>query len=85
MCCASLAYCLIAEQHIDVGHNLHEVILEELTDEGRGEVQAKQLVLFRRMFRHFQDGLHRHGQEETLEANSDIGSRRICFLYPDGL
>lgn len=85
MYCEGLAYRLIAEQHINVGHNLHEVVLEELADEGRGEVQAKQLVIFRRMLGHFQHGLQRDGQEETLEANSDIGSRPICFLYLDGL
>lgn len=78
--CESLVYRLIAEQHINVGHNLHEVILEELADEGRREVQAKQLVIFRRMLRHFQDGLQRDGQEETLEVNSDTGSRLICFF-----
>lgn len=81
----SPAYRLIAEQHIHVGHDLHEVVLEELTDERRREVHAKQLVVFRRMLRHFQDGLQRDGQEETLEAIGDVGSRPICFLYPDEL
>lgn len=80
-----LTYCLIAKQYVDVGHNLHKVILEELADEGCREVQAKQLVIFRCMLRHFQDGLQGDSQEETLEASSDIGSRQICFLYLDGL
>lgn len=65
---------LITEQYIHVGQNLHEVILEKLADEGCREVQAKQLVIIRGMLRHFQDGLHRDCQEETLEANSDLES-----------
>lgn len=66
-----------------MGHNLHEVILEELADEGRREVQAKQLVIFRRVLGHLQHGLQRDSQEETLGASGDIGSQRICCLYPD--
>lgn len=69
--CESLAYCLIAEQHINVGHNLHEVVLEELADEGCREVQAKRLVIFRSMLCHFQDGLQRDSQEKTLEGRND--------------
>lgn len=63
-----VAYCLIAEQHIHVGHNLHEVVLEELADERRREVQAKQFVVFGRMLCHFQYGLQRDCQEETLDG-----------------
>lgn len=76
--CESQAYCLIAEQDINVGHNLYEVVLEELADEWCREVQAKQLVIFRGMLCHFQDGLQRDSQEKTLELN-------ICFLYVDEL
>lgn len=65
---------LITKQYVYVGQNLHEVILEKLADEGCREVQAKQLVIIRGMLRHFQDGLHRDCQEETLEANSDLQS-----------
>lgn len=78
ICSESLTYRLIAEQHVNVGHNLHEVVLEELADEGCGEVQAKHLVIFRRMFRHFQDGLEGDCQEETLRGRTnDTGSRFI--------
>lgn len=59
-------YRLVAKQDIDVGHDLHEVILEKLRDKRRGQVQTEELVSFRGMLRHFQDGLHRNGQEETL-------------------
>lgn len=69
---------LVAKQHINIGHNLHEVILEELADEGRREVQAKQLVIFRCVLGHLQHGLQRDSQEETLGANVDIGSQLIC-------
>ena len=81
----SLSYRLVAEQHIDIGHDLHEVVLEELADEGCREVQAKQLVVFRRMPRHFQDGLQRDSQEEALEGSNDTRSKLICSLYLDGL
>ena len=74
---AKAAYRLIAEQHVDVGHDLHEVVLEELADEGCREIQAKQLVVFRSVLCNFQDGLQGDGQEETLKKN-DTGSRRVC-------
>lgn len=83
--CENLAYCLIAEQHINIGHNLHEVVLEELADEGCREVQAKQLVIFRCVLCHFQDGLQRHSQKETLEGRNDTESTLICLLYFDVL
>lgn len=79
--CESVAYCLIAKQHINVGHNLHEVILKELTDEGRREVHAEQLVIVRSVLRYFQDGLQGDSQEETLQGTNDTESRLICFLY----
>lgn len=63
-----MAYCLIAEEDIDVGHDLHQVVLEELADEGGGEIHAEQLVAFRRVLRHLQDGLQGDGQEETLRG-----------------
>lgn len=81
----TVAYCLIAKQHINVGHNLHEVILKELADEGRREVHAKELVIFGSMLRYFQDGLQGDSQEETLEGRNDTGSGLICFLYLMGL
>lgn len=62
-------YHLVAEQHIHVGHDQHEVILEKLRDKRRRQVQAKHLVGFRGMLRHFQDGLHRNGQEKSLDGN----------------
>lgn len=64
-------YRLVAKQNIHVGDDQHEVILEKLRNKRRGQVQTKELVGFRGMLRHFQDGLHRNGQEETLEANGD--------------
>lgn len=64
-------YRLVAKKHIDIGHDLHEVILEKLRDKRRGQVQAKQLVGFRGMLCHFQDGLHRNSQEKSLEGNRD--------------
>ena len=76
----SVPHRLVTEQHIDVGHDPHEVVLEELADEGRREVQAEQLVIFRRVLRHFQDGLHRDGEEETLEGRNDTRSRLMCFF-----
>lgn len=76
-----LTYCLVAKQHVDVRHDLHEVVLEELADEGRREVQAKQLVIFRRMLGHLQYGLQRHGEEETLGTKGDIGSQlNLLFI-----
>lgn len=64
-------YRLVAKQHIDVGHDQHEVILEKLRDKGRGQIQTKQLVCFRGMLRHFHNGLHGDSQEETLGGNGD--------------
>lgn len=51
-------YRLVAKQHVHIGHDLHEVILEKLGDKRRRQVQAKQLVGFGGMLGHFQDGLH---------------------------
>ena len=59
-------YRLVAEQHVHIGHDLHEGIFEELRDEGSGEIQSEQLVVLRSVFGHFQYGLQRHRQEETL-------------------
>lgn len=80
LCAESLTDRLVAEQHVNVGHDLHEVVLEELADEGCGEVQAKHLVIFGRVLRHFQDGLEGDGQEETLGGRTK-GSRLICFFF----
>lgn len=63
-----LFYRLVAKQHVHVGHHLHEAILEKLRDKRRGQVQAKQLVAFRGVLGHLQDGLHGNGQEKSLEA-----------------
>ena len=76
----SVAYRFIAKQHVNVGHDLHEVVLEKLADEGRREVQAEQLVIFRGMLCHFQNGLQRDSQEETLEGTNDTESTHICFF-----
>lgn len=64
-------YRLVAKQHIDVGHDLHEAVLEKLGDKRRRQVQAKQLVAFRGMLGHLQDGLHRNGQKKSLEGHGD--------------
>ena len=37
--------CLIAEDHVGVGHDGHHLVLEELDEEGSGEVEAVGLVI----------------------------------------
>lgn len=66
-------YRLVAKQHVDVGHDLHEVVLEKLGDKRRGQVQAKQLVGVGGVLRHRQDGLHRNSQEEPLRTRQTTG------------
>ena len=61
---------LVAEQDVDVGHDLHQVLLEELADERRREVHAEHLVVLGRVLGHLEDGLRRHRQEETLKRDT---------------
>ena len=61
---------LIAEQHVDVGHDLHQVLLEELADERRREVHAEHLVVLGRVLGHLEDRLRGHRQEETLKQQT---------------
>ena len=69
MAWAALTYRLVPEQNVHVGHDLHEAVLEELGDEGSGEVQAEHLVVLGRVLGHLQDGLQGDRQEETLGGN----------------
>ena len=39
-------YRLVAKEHIQVRQELHQSVFEELADEGGGEVEAEQLVVF---------------------------------------
>ena len=66
---ACLTYRLVPEQDVHVGHDLHEAVLEELGDEGSGEVQAEHLVVLGCVLGHLQDGLQGDRQEETLRRN----------------
>lgn len=45
-------YRLVAKQHVDVGHDLHEVVLKKLGDKRCRQVQAKQLVGVGGVLRH---------------------------------
>lgn len=40
-----VSYRLVAKQDVHVWHDLHQGLLEELTDERRGEVHAEDLVV----------------------------------------
>uniref|UniRef100_A0A8C2A2K6 Dual specificity protein phosphatase n=1 Tax=Cyprinus carpio TaxID=7962 RepID=A0A8C2A2K6_CYPCA len=58
---------LVPEDDVNVRHDLHQRLFEELADEGRREVQTEDLVVVRCVFGHFEDGLRRHGQEKALQ------------------
>lgn len=70
----SSTYRLIAKQDVDIRHDLHQGLLEELADERRWEVHAEDLVVFWSMLCHLQDWLHGHSQEKSLET-------RTVFIY----
>lgn len=67
---ACFTYCLVAEQDVDVRHDLHQRLFEELADERCREVQTEDFVVFRGMLRHLEDRLRGHGQEETLQMKT---------------
>lgn len=58
---------LISEDDVNVRHDLHQRLFEELADEGGREVETEDLVVDRCVFGHFEDGFWRYGQEKTLE------------------
>ena len=66
----SATHRLVAKQDVDVGHDLHQVLLEELADERRREVHAEHLVVIRHMLGHLEDRLRGHRQEETLKQQT---------------
>lgn len=68
-----LTYRLVAEQDVDIRHDLHQGLFEELADERRREIHAEDFVVFGSVFRHLEDRLRGHRQEESLQKMT-----RIC-------
>lgn len=72
---------LVSEDDVDVRHDLHQRLFEELADEGGREVEAEDLVVVRRVFGHFKDGVWRHGQEKTLQDGDQESDSYLSHLY----
>jgi hypothetical protein len=70
---------LICNQDIDIGKNLVELILEELRDKRRRQIENENLILCSCLLGERQDSFHRDGQMVA----ADVEELCILDLLPD--